>query len=90
MFAWVFLHFFKEVIYIPLKGHAWYVQPTDCKKFNKKKGTRVDASIPLRSGDRIIMGGRGSKGPGREAKEKKKEARSGMWETGDKHRWPEI
>ena len=55
------------------KRHAWYVfndtwilaknyrilmiQPTDHKKCNKQKGPSEDASIPLRMGKEIIMGG---------------------------------
>jgi hypothetical protein len=35
------------------------IQPTDCKKFNKQKGPGKDASIPLRKGKKIIIGGRG-------------------------------
>ena len=33
-------------------------------KLNKKEGQIVDASIPLRRGNKIIMGGRGREGPG--------------------------
>jgi hypothetical protein len=33
--------------------------PTDSKKLNKKKGPSVDTLIPLRRGNKIIMGGRG-------------------------------
>ena len=33
-------------------------------KPNKKGGPSVDASIPLRRGNKIIMGGRGREGPG--------------------------
>jgi hypothetical protein len=31
--------------------------------FNKKEGPSVDASIPLRRGNKIITRGRGRKGP---------------------------
>ena len=33
-------------------------------KLNKKEGPSVDASIPLRRGNKIITGGRGREGPG--------------------------
>jgi hypothetical protein len=32
-------------------------------KFNKKEGPSEDASVPLRSGEKIIMGGRGRERP---------------------------
>ena len=34
-------------------------QPTDSKKLNKKDGSNVDVLIPLRKGNKIIMGDRG-------------------------------
>ena len=40
------------------------IQLTDHMKLNKKEGQSVDASIPLRRGNKIIMGGRGREGPG--------------------------
>ena len=40
------------------------IYPTDHKKFNKKEGPSEDASIPLRRGNKIIMGGRGREEPG--------------------------
>ena len=40
------------------------LQSTDPKKLNKKEGPSEDASIPLRRGNKIIMGGRGREGPG--------------------------
>jgi hypothetical protein len=39
------------------------MQPTDLKKYKKQKDPK-DASILLRSGKEIIMGGRGREGPG--------------------------
>jgi hypothetical protein len=33
--------------------------PTEPKKLNKKQGPSEDVSIPLRRGNKIIMGGRG-------------------------------
>ena len=35
-------------------------------KFKKKEDQSVDASVLLRRGNNIILGGRGRKGPGRE------------------------
>ena len=35
---------------------------TDPKKLNKKEGPSEDASIPLRRGNKIVMGDRGRKG----------------------------
>jgi hypothetical protein len=35
------------------------IQLKDSKKFNKKEGPSEDASIPLRRGNKIIMGGKG-------------------------------
>jgi hypothetical protein len=43
-------------------------QTTDCKKCNKQKGPSVDATVPLRRGKEIIMGGRGRVGPGWESR----------------------
>jgi hypothetical protein len=58
------------------KEHTWYVltdkwilaqnfmiQLTDHMKPNKKEGPSEAASIPLRGGKRIIMGGRGRERP---------------------------
>jgi hypothetical protein len=42
------------------------LQLTDHMKLNKKEDQSVDASILLRRGNKIITGGRGRKGPGRE------------------------
>jgi hypothetical protein len=36
---------------------------TDHMNLNKKEGQNVDASIPLRRRNKIIMGGRGIEGP---------------------------
>ena len=56
------------------------IQLTDHMKLNKKEGQSVDASIPLRRRNRIIMRGRGREGPGRERswKEKSREAGPGI------------
>jgi hypothetical protein len=35
------------------------IQLTDHMKFNKKEGQSVDASIPIRRGNKITMGGTG-------------------------------
>ena len=40
------------------------IQLTDNMKLNKKEGHSVDASIPLRWENKIIMVGRGSEEPG--------------------------
>jgi len=45
----------------PKVQHTHY---TTHKKLNKNEGQSVDASIPLRRGNKIIMGGRGREGPG--------------------------
>ena len=39
------------------------VQLTEFMKLNKEEGPRVDSSIPLRRGNKIIIGGRGREGP---------------------------
>jgi hypothetical protein len=39
------------------------IQLTDHMTLNKKEDQRVDASIPLRRGNKIIMGGRVREGP---------------------------
>ena len=39
------------------------IQLSDHMKLNRKEGPSVDASIPLRRGNKIIMGGRGREGP---------------------------
>lgn len=39
-------------------------QPTDLKKFNKKEGPSEDASTPLRSRNKIVMGNRGREAVG--------------------------
>jgi hypothetical protein len=38
------------------------VQPTDCKKFNKKESPSQEVSIPLQQETKIIMGGREKEG----------------------------
>ena len=40
------------------------IQLTDHMKLNKKEGQSVNASMPLRRGNKIITGGRGREGPG--------------------------
>jgi hypothetical protein len=37
------------------------IQLTDSMMLNKKSNPSVDASIPLRSGNKVIIGGRGKK-----------------------------
>ena len=39
------------------------IQPRNHKKFNKKEGPSEDASVPLRMGNKIIMGGSEREGP---------------------------
>jgi hypothetical protein len=41
------------------------IQPTDHKNFNKKEGSREDVLIPLRRGNKIIIGGKRREEPGR-------------------------
>ena len=48
----------------------------DCMKINKKEGPSVDASILLRRGKKIIMGGRGRERLGWEGERKKMKAGS--------------
>ena len=40
------------------------IQPTNSKKYKKKKGPSEDVSIPLKRGNKIIMGGRRREGLG--------------------------
>ena len=55
------------------------IQPSDPKKLNKKEGPSKDASIPLRRGNKIVMGGRGKKElGGRGEREGNRGAGSGM------------
>jgi hypothetical protein len=49
----------------------------------------VDASNPLRSGNKIIMGGRGREEPGRESRGRGKLAGQVWKETGEKSTGPE-
>ena len=60
-------------------GHVWHVlndkwilakryrismvEPKDRMKFNKKEGSSQDASISLRRGNKLMMGGRRREGP---------------------------
>lgn len=46
-------------------------------KFNQKKNQSVDASILIRSGNKRILGGRGSDGPGKQRR------RGGNWDGAD-------
>jgi hypothetical protein len=39
------------------------VEPKDRMKFNKKEGSSQDASISLRRGNKLMMGGRRREGP---------------------------
>jgi hypothetical protein len=56
------------------------IQPTDPKKFNKREGPNMDASIPLRRVNRIIIGDRGRKNLGRKGmQEGKRESRYHVW-----------
>jgi hypothetical protein len=38
------------------------IHPTDSKKLNKMGGPSEDSSIPLRRGNKIVMGDRGREG----------------------------
>jgi hypothetical protein len=71
----------------PKVQHTHY---TTHKKLNKNEGQSVDASIPLRRGNKIIMGGRGREGPGDRKEGKGKDgAKKKVWEeTGEKLRGP--
>jgi hypothetical protein len=47
------------------KKHRMHrIQPIDPKTFNKKEGPSEDVSIPLRRGNKIIMGSREREEPG--------------------------
>jgi hypothetical protein len=48
------------------------IQVTDHMKLNKKEGPSVDASIPVRKGNKIIMGEQRREGPGCERGEKER------------------
>jgi hypothetical protein len=64
------------------------IQLTDHIKLNKKKGLSVDASIPLRGGNKIIMGGR-DLGGSWEGRRKKIRVQGQVWEdAGEKSRGP--
>jgi hypothetical protein len=66
------------------------IQHTAYVKFNKKEGPSVDASIPLRRGNKISMGSRGKKGPGWEWGGEQKWGQNQICrETGEKPRGPE-
>jgi hypothetical protein len=41
-----------------------WIQPTNCKKFNKKTCPSEDDSIPLRRENKIVMGSKGRERPG--------------------------
>ena len=65
------------------------IKHIDYKKFNKKEGPSNDASIPLRRGNKIIMGGRGRERPGRErGGERRRGEASAVGEDGEKNRGP--
>ena len=56
-------------------------------KLKKNEEKSVDASFPLRRENKIIMGGRGREGPGRERVEKgKRGGRIRCWRRQEKHR----
>ena len=61
------------------------IQSTDHKELNKKKSPSEDASIPLRRGKKIIMGGRGKDRLGWEREKKRNRIRYGLG-TGEKPR----
>jgi hypothetical protein len=54
-------------------------------KLNKKKGSSVDTSIPLRRGNKIITGGRVREGPGGE-RERKGEERTELGMRDDRRK----
>jgi hypothetical protein len=68
------------------------IQPTECKKFNKKEGQSVDSSIPLRRGNKLIMESRGREGGNSVRKDREGERGWGgdqAWEeTGENPRGP--
>jgi hypothetical protein len=49
---------------LDIKFRIPMIQLTDHMKLNKKEGPSVDASIPFRRGNTIIMVGRGRERPG--------------------------
>jgi hypothetical protein len=65
------------------------INPTDCKKLNKKECPSEDASIPLRRGNKIIMEAEGvGQGWEKEGSKGNKGAGSSMDETEEKPRGP--
>jgi hypothetical protein len=63
------------------------IQPTDHRKFSKKGDPSEDVSIPLRKGNKIIMGGRGKERPGWELGEGGNRGKIRYWgNTGEKPR----
>jgi hypothetical protein len=71
-----------------LTEYNFGIQLTDHVKLSKKKGPSVDASIPLRRWNKIITGGTGREGGGREREEGGKGGKlEQVWvETGKKPR----
>jgi hypothetical protein len=66
------------------------IQLTDHVKLNKKEGQSMDASIPLRRGNKMIMGSRGRECYGWERGGERKGEQVQVWEeTGEKSRGPE-
>lgn len=59
-------------------------QIKDHRKHNKKEGYSVDASIPLRSGNKIIMRGIGGKELGRKGEREGKMGQDQVWDWGEK------
>ena len=55
-------------------------QLTDFKKFNKKEGPRVDASITLRKGNKIILGAERKRNLGKRGKRRRKRRQEQVYE----------
>ena len=65
------------------------IQPTNCKKYNKQKGSSEDASIPLHKGEKIFMGVRWSEWPGLERGGWRENMNSIRYRgVAEKARWP--
>jgi hypothetical protein len=64
------------------------IKPIDHMKLKKKEDQSVDASVLLRRGNKIIIGGRGKEGRGRErCQEVRKGEQDQVWKgTGEKSR----
>ena len=64
-------------------------QLTNHMKLNKKEGPSVYTSIPLRKGNKIVIGGRGREGPGWERERRRKRGGSRIKYGGRQERSPD-